>query len=121
MRAPTVISPGWKKEISPFCAAPEASKGEAYQYFTGSGRIWPEESLATALKVSLPPREAVACAGVTSTVAMLDFVSAGCSGSRGFCAVAGNERAQENAASEITYTQREKPTLICIGTPEKTR
>src|ERR1700676_5799041 len=102
MRAPTVISPGWKKEISPFCSAPEASKGEAYQYFTGSGRIWPEASLATALKVSLPPRTAVACKGVTSTLAMLDLVSEG-SGSRGFCAAAGNERAEESAAKEITY------------------
>src|ERR1700682_5545913 len=95
MRAPTVISPGWKKEISPFCSAPEASKGEAYQYFTGSGRIWPEASLATALKVSLLPREALACAGVTSTVAMLDFVSEGCSGSGGFFAVAGKWGGQE--------------------------
>src|SRR5271154_364072 len=92
MRAPTVISPGWKKLTSPFCPAPAASKGAAYQYFGGSGRILPSASLPTALNWSLLPMAAVVCEGVTSTVTTFEASLDCSSGSSGFCAAAGRAK-----------------------------
>src|ERR1700730_971142 len=92
MRAPTVISPGWKKLTSPFCPAPAASKGAAYQYLGGPGSTCPSASLPTALNASFPPIAAVLCEGVTSTETTLDGSFDCSSGSRGFCAVTGKAR-----------------------------